>query len=334
MTLSNLPNQYELTIIFVNYKSSLFLDECLTSLTTQTYKNFQIYIVDNTPGNLELDNLKNLKKKYTDVLEIKILKPKYNLGFAGGNNYALRRINSQFILLLNCDTELELDTIEKTMDYLRKNQDVGILCPKILYYNSNNILFFGGGKKNPGTSIFCRAKYNKIIETNYAIGTALFTRIDLIQKVGLLDEIFFMYYEETDWSFRAKKYGYKTIYFPKTIVYHKADLNYKKNYLHSKKNYFSIYLNIRNSIIFAIKCFSFFYLVFFISFFLLKTIIQEIFLSIKYRKSQFIRSLLRALRMGFLLGFRRRTNRNCRKLMRKEIKYLNKFHKISRSTQI
>ena len=342
MSLPKYSKDYELTIIFVNYKSSLLIDDCLKSLTLQMYKNFNVIIVDNSPGNNEYIKLKKLKTKYEKYIEIVLLKPKYNLGFAGGNNYAIKISNSEFLLLLNCDMELAPHTLQKSIDYLKNNFDVGLLSPKILFFNDKKRIWYAGSYLNPKSFEFSyhigwnqkdQGQYDQIKETAYANGAALFIRQEVVNKIGLMDEIFFMYAEETDWNYRAKKNKYKIIYYPGAVVYHKVDLIKKENKLGFRENAFQVYLYTRNKIIFTLKHFSIMTFVIFLIKFELKTTLIEIFLSIIKRNLEFTSSQIRAIFLGLIIGIKRRTNRSCKKLMIKEMKYLRKFTKISRSTQ-
>ena len=335
-------NLAELTIIFINYKCSSVLKECLESLINQTYKKFQIFIVDNSPGVKEYKQLEKLEKSFEGILNIYLFKPKFNLGFAGGNNYALRHVTSKYILLLNCDTELESNTLEKCISFLKENSDVGMLSPKILYFKKKNLIWYAGAYLNPKSIYFSYHiglnqknddKYDVITETSYACGAALFTKREIIEKIGLMDEIFFMYVEEIDWNYRVKKAGYKIGYFPEAVIYHKVDVINKYNRLGFRDNPFQIYLYNRNKIIFTIKHFS---LIDIISFFLkfqFRTIFFEIFWAIINNKSNFFLAQIRSTITGLTIGFRRRTNRNCRKLLKVEMNYLNKFIKISASTR-
>jgi len=333
--LTNIKNK-ELTIILINYKSHDLLRECLNSLKRQTYKNFNVFIVDNTPGNYEYYKLEKYKKKFKQFFEIYLFKPKLNLGFAGGNNLAIKNSNSYFILLLNCDTELESNTLEKCISFLKENSDVGMLSPKILYFKKKNLIWYAGAYLNPRSIYFSYHiglnqknddKYNVITETSYACGAALFTKREIIEKIGLMDEIFFMYVEETDWNYRVKKAGYKIIYFPEAVIYHKVDVINKYNRLGFRDNPFQIYLYNRNKIIFTMKHFS---LIDIISFFLkfqFRTNFFEIFWAIINNKSNFFLAQIRSTIMGLTIGIRRRPNRNCRKLLKAEMNYLNKFIK-------
>jgi len=341
MVIQKENKKYELTIIYVNYKCHHVLEESLISLINQKYSNYIVFIVDNTPGNKEYLKIKKTQEKFKNNFKIVLLKPKYNLGYAGGNNYAIKRSYSKYILLLNCDTELAPNFLQKSIDYLNSNPQVGLLSPKMLYFRYKNLIWYAGAYLNPKSFVFTyhlgrnqkdSDQYNQIKETAYANGTALFVRRDVIKIVGLMDEIFFMYVEEVDWNYRARKSNYKIIYFPKAVVYHKTPLITKKYKSQFRENPFKLYLSTRNIFIFTFKHFSLKVLILFLLIYPLKATLIESLLSIKIIP-EFISSQIRAFYYGLLIGIRRRTNRSCKKIMIKEMKYLNKFEKISRSTQ-
>ena len=170
-------------------------------------------------------------------------------------------------------------------------------------------------------------KYDEIKETDFTNGAALFTTHKVIEEIGLLDEIFFMYAEDSDWSFRAKEKGYKLIYFPETVVYHKVNPITKKTRSGYRENPFQIYLYTRNKIIFTLKYYSLLDVFLFFCIHQVRSTFIEILLSFIQRKPKFLIAQFRALIMGTLIGLRRRTNRNCRTIMKKEYKYLNMFQK-------
>jgi hypothetical protein len=291
----------------------------------------------------EIKYLDSRLKSFKNYFQITLLKPKYNLGFAAGNNYALRRIESQYYLLLNCDTVLiDSNTLSECLDYFRFHNEIGMLSPKICFYSDPNRIWYAGAKVNPASQSFSyhiginqmdKEKFHHIMETDYASGAALFVRNEVIQKIGLMDEIFFMYVEETEWNYRTKEAGYKIIYFPKTRILHKVEVITTKNRFGSRKNAFQPYLYSRNKIIFTLIHFPFKIILFFFGVYQLRTLLAEFFLSIRYHNSQFLSAQIRSIIMGLLIGIRRRTHRKCNRLLRLEMNYLNSFEKNSNSSQ-
>lgn len=324
------------SIILVNFNNNHFTLECLESLNNLTYDNFEIIIVDNgSEYNTYLD-LKRKIKDFEDKLKIKLIRSNYKLYFAAGTNKGLKIAKGDYICLLNNDTEVVSDFLEKPIAYLEKNENVGMLCTKILFFHDKNRIWYAGAYLNPRSIYFSyhiglnqkdNGKYDEIKETDYANGAALFTKHEVFQEIGLLDEIFFMYVEDTDWNLRAKEKGYKLIYFPETVVYHKVNPIKKENRLGYRENPFQVYLYTRNKVIFTLKNYSFLDIILFFCIYQLRATFFEIFLSIRQKKPKFLIAQFRALIMGIVIGLRRRTNRNCRKIMKKEYKYINMFQK-------
>ena len=316
----------ELTIIYVNYNSSEVLEHSLESLIEQNYKEFKVIIVDNSPGKFEFDKIQAFKKKYSNYFKIEAFKPRFNLGFAGGNNYALRRTKSEYLFLLNCDTELTSSFLENTISYLKDHPKVGMLSPKILCFENRNLIWYAGSFLNPKNLHFTDnigfnqtdiGKYNDIKETAYASGAALFTRREVIEQIGYMDEILFMYAEETDWNYRAKKVGYKIVYFPKTSLYH-----YKGSKVTSKRRIFKVYLYTRNQLIFMLKNLKFVDLLFYLCLNYFERLIMELFISFLKKTPKSFYIYIRASFLGLFIGFKRKTNRNCKSVLRKEYLFI------------
>jgi len=324
------------SILLVNFNNNHFTIDCLKSLMKLNYQNFEVIVTDN--GSTQSNYLK-LKKEinfFFSKLNIKLIRSNIKLYFAGGINKAIKESNGEYICLLNNDTEVKPNFLDKIIKYMEKNEDIGMLCPKIVYFTKPNYLWYAGAYLNPRSIYFSyhigmgqkdNEQYDQIKETSYVAGTALFTRKDVIEKIGLLDEIFFMYAEEVDWNYRAKQIGYKLIYFPETVVYHKVNPITKENRLGYRENPFQVYLYTRNKIIFTFKNYSLLDIILFFCIYQLRAALFEILFSILQRKPKFLIAQFRALIMGILIGLRRRTNRNCRKIIKKEYKYINTFQK-------
>lgn len=161
-----------------------------------------------------------------------------NLGYAGGNNWGLQFANGEFILIINNDTIITPSTIAELLNPLLNNKTVGIVCPKILYYTSPNIIQYGGYSKfnfyrgcaksiaNHKTD---SPEFNKPETTHLAHGCAIMTSKSIIQKTGAFPKEFFLYYEEFDWSLRVLKTGFSIFYQPKSTVLHRESVSVGKN---------------------------------------------------------------------------------------------------------
>jgi len=224
---------------------------------------------------------------------------------------------------------------------MKDNPNVAFLSPKILFHFNPKIIWYAGAIIQPHSIYFSRhiglmeqdeKQYNKIQQTDFACGAALCTRKETINSIGFMDEIFFMYVEETDWNLRARKIGLKVVYFPKTSILHKVTKITNRNRWGYRENTFQVYLYTRNKIILALKYFKFREIVLFFLIYECKIFMSEIYISLRLNNYKFIITQIRALILGLFIGVNRRFKRSCKKVMIKEMNYLNNSTKISRST--
>jgi len=181
-------------------------------------------VVDNASKNQEAEVI---AKRYP---QIKVIKSEQNLGFAGGNNLGIKAAHGKYIYLINNDTLFKDFNIQALINKMESSPKIGIVCPKILFaWGTNSIQFagytnlsrifvrnhaIGFGEKDHG-------QYNTAHPTPYAHGAAMLIRHDAIDKVGLMPECYFLYYEELDWSMMFRRAGYQIWYEPKSTIYHK-----------------------------------------------------------------------------------------------------------------
>ena len=171
-----------------------------------------------------------VKDKFPSV---KIIANSENLRFAGGNNvgikYALER-NADYVLLLNNDTEVAPDFLPELVRAAENDKSIGIAGPKIYYYEGNKMIWFAGGKvefwKGWISHIGIRepdyGQYDFAREVDYITGCCMLVKREVIEKIGKLDESFFIYGEDADWSLRASRAGYSLVYVPSSIIWHKV----------------------------------------------------------------------------------------------------------------
>jgi GT2 family glycosyltransferase len=219
----------DISIIIVNWNTKKLLLDCIRSIH-ETVKNisFEIWLVDNasTDGSVEA-----VKQNYPDV---KIIQNTKNLGFAAANNKALKKMQGQYALLLNTDTVLTNGAVEDLFDFMEKNSDAGMACGQLLNQD--------GSKQNsvanfPGIhSLVCnesllqilfpkkflgkRREYKKPVEVDSCIGACLMVRKKAMDEVGLLDENYFFFFEETDWAYRMKQAGWRIYFVPSAKIFH------------------------------------------------------------------------------------------------------------------
>ena len=255
----------KLSIIIVNYNVEYFLEQCLHSVR-KACKNISsdVYVVDNNSvdGSVEM-----VAEKFPEVI---LIANKDNPGFSKANNQAIKISKAEYVLLLNPDTVVEEDTFEKVIDFMDSHPDAGGLGVKMIDGKGNflpeskrglptpSVAFykiFGLSKLFPKSKKF--AKYHlghldndKIHEIDVLAGAFMLMRKETLDKVGLLDETFFMYGEDIDLSYRIILGGYKNYYYPDTSIIHYKGESTKKGSL----NYVFVFYNAM--IIFAKKHFS------------------------------------------------------------------------------
>ena len=221
------PNESSLVvIILVNWNSYHDTLQCVDSIMESTYKNFKIIVVDNGSVDESVERLKERENEYHLILS------KDNTGFTGGNNFGIEcamSMDADFILLLNNDTFIETSAIEIMIDSFKSDTSVGVVTPKIYFHPDRHLLWAAGtsfqqGKlscNNLGYNSEDKEEFNQRIYLDYAVGCALLIRRDVIDSVGVLTEDYFCNYEDADFGLRVNQHGYKILYEPSAIVWHK-----------------------------------------------------------------------------------------------------------------
>ncbi len=243
-----------LSIVFVNYNTSRFIGECIKSIQMYevNYMDYEYIIVDNNSGDTGLDEL---KKNYAFI---KIIKAPGNGGFAYGNNIGIRASTGNYILLLNPDTYLEENAIEKMIDRMESDDTISFIGPQLLYPDKSNQSYFLPKTYLTPWRLFCERfylhrifpksllfnsyyrtymDYNRECYVEQISGAAFLFRRDVVEKIGLLDENYFMYFEESDYCYQAIMHGYKMIYYPESKIIHIGGLGKPVNWNRSTESY-------------------------------------------------------------------------------------------------
>jgi GT2 family glycosyltransferase len=216
------------SIITVNYDHPEVTCQLLASLEKISYKNIEIIVVDNASPN---DDPQIIPDSYPGIIFIKSTE---NLGFAGGNNLAIRQAKGKYILLLNNDTEVAPDFLEPLVEKFEKNPGIGAISPKIRFFDEPDTLqFTGQGPINPytirsfgyGFGQKDVGQFDKDTLTYFVHGAAMMIPTDVIRKTGLMAECYFLYYEELDWGARIRKAGYELWYVHNSLVLHKESVS-------------------------------------------------------------------------------------------------------------
>ena len=256
---------FKLSVIVVNYNVEFFLEQCLNSVK-KALKNVsgEVFVVDNNSIDNSVEMVKNRFPEYN------LIDNKENLGFSKANNQAMRISQGEYVLLLNPDTVVEEDTFEKVVQFMDEHPDAGGLGVRMVDGKGNFLPESKRGLPTPAVAfykifgfakLFPRSKkfgkyhlgYLSEFETNQCevlSGAFMLMRKEALDKVGLLDEAFFMYGEDIDLSYRIIKGGYKNYYFPETRIIHYKGESTKK----SSVNY--VFVFYRAMVIFAEKHFS------------------------------------------------------------------------------
>ena len=263
--MSESTQKYDLSVVIVNYNVVFFLEQCLNSVFAASKNlNVQIFVVDNNSVD---GSINMLKENFSSVV---LIENKENVGFSKANNQAIKRANSPYVLLLNPDTVIEEDTFDKCIDFMNSNADCGGLGLRMLDGKGNflpeskrgfpspSVAFykiFGLSYLFPKSQKFGRYHLGflsefEVNEVDVLSGAFMLLRKVTLEKVGLLDEQFFMYGEDIDLSYRIKLGGYKNYYFPETKIIHYKGESTKK----SSVNYVFVFYNAM--ILFAKKHFS------------------------------------------------------------------------------
>jgi hypothetical protein len=220
------------SIITINYNQVHHTLALLGSLQQLTYPSVEVIVVDNCS---KVDPTADVNFKFPQV---KVLRSESNLGFAGGNNLGVKASSGEYLLFLNNDTEVDPGFLEPLVALFEANPKAGAASSKILYYNTENTIQYAGSTPlNPFTgrnrSIGWMEKdqgqYEELRETAVAHGCAMMVPRAVIDKVGMMPELFFLYYEEVDWCETIKRAGYKIYVVPKSRVFHKESMSVGKN---------------------------------------------------------------------------------------------------------
>jgi len=214
-------------IIVVNWNSYPHTSGCLSSLRKVSYSNFKTIVVDN--GSIDASDLK-LEKEYPEIV---LLRNSENKGFTGGNNRGIEYAIDQhydYLMLLNNDTEVEPDFLDELVKVIDTDPSIGAVQPKFFFLNNKERIWNAGGTiikslgwvRTVGENRTAKEKYDQPKNTEWITGCCFMVRTEIVKKIGGLNDRFFLYYEDVEWSLRIRSLAYKLYYCPKSIIYHAA----------------------------------------------------------------------------------------------------------------
>lgn len=218
-------------IIILNWNGKLDTLECLASIENLDYSAYEVVVVDNGSTDDSVDQIKS------EFPNITVLETGANLGYAGGNNFGIRfavERSANYVLVLNNDVVVAPNLLTEFVEAAGMLPEGSVLGAKVFSYDQPDRLCSLAGqwdselggfhyigqddKDGPG--------YDRFLQVDYIVGCAMFINAKTLADVGLLDERFFLNYEETDWCFRAKELGYRCILVPKAKLWHKVSSSF------------------------------------------------------------------------------------------------------------
>jgi GT2 family glycosyltransferase len=224
-------NHPKIAIIIVNWNGLDDTIECLRSIKDITYANYMVIVVDN--GSTD-NSVTTIQQQFPSV---SIIETHKNLGFAGGNNVGIQRAKKNkcdYYFLLNNDTIVDKNILHELMKGAINNKKAGIFGTKVLRYYDKGVIDHLGGMWNKDTAQFVSigamendsdVKYGDT-PVDYVCGCSILIKKEVVAKIGLLEEKFFLLWEEADYCYRAKKWGYTTSVIPQAKVWHKISASF------------------------------------------------------------------------------------------------------------
>jgi GT2 family glycosyltransferase len=249
-------SRMDVTVIIVNYNTTLLTTQCINSVYTHCRSNiFEIILIDNNSADRGIENITYQFPDLTLILN------KENKGFGRANNQGIAIAKGEFVFLLNSDTLLHSDAIGFFVNYLRQpsHKKIAVCGGELLDTEGKPATSFGNFPglfqlvSSLGFSYFYRSYYRRHLDTgvanydetikevNYVSGAAMMIRVSVLKEVGAFDEDFFLFFEETELSYRIVKAGYKSVIIPEVKITHyeggSSESSYK-NYVRSRQLYY------------------------------------------------------------------------------------------------
>lgn len=219
------------SIITINYNGYKETLELIDSLRLYEDYQYEIIVVDNASPNGDGERL---KKTFSDI---KIICSDKNLGFAGGNNLGYLYAKGEYILYMNNDMTITKPFLKVLVDRLKSSESIGAVSPKIKYEHHPDIIQYAGytpmhpfriSNYQIGVNQKDLGQYDKASPTNFVHGSCMLTSQKVLKRAGFMTDIYFLFYEEFDWSIQLKRSGYEIWYEPSASVLHKESMTAKR----------------------------------------------------------------------------------------------------------
>ncbi len=245
----------KLSIVILHTNDKLIL-ETIESVYKTVKTPFEYILVDN---NRNKDRLNEIKKRFSNL---HILQNPTNYGYARGINVGLQEAKAEYVLALNPDILVFEDTIDRMVRYMEKNKDIAVLGPKLLnadkslqyscrrFPTFSTMLFRRGPFKNKNNAAGEKYEmhdfdHKEVRDVDWLCGGFLLVRKEVFEKIGLMDEFYFLYFDDVDFCRRAHKAG-RVTYFPEALAIHSASYE-------SKKKLFPFLIHIRSMLYYYLK---------------------------------------------------------------------------------
>lgn len=220
-------------IIILNWNGFNDTIECVESCLKLDYHSYEIVLVDNCSSD---GSEAILRKRFP---KLTFIQTGANLGYAGGNNvgirYALEK-NADYFWLLNNDTVVDSKALTELVEILEMEPANGMAGSKILSYSQPSLIYYAGGWVDPNLGASGHVgmgqkddhQFDVLMETGYITGCSLLVKRTVVEEIGFMDEAYFLYCEESEWCLNARRKGYRLMYVPRSVIFHKESVSTKK----------------------------------------------------------------------------------------------------------
>ncbi|MEN6618403.1 MAG: glycosyltransferase family 2 protein [Rikenellaceae bacterium] len=239
----------EISFVVVNYNGIKHTRELLVSIEEHLSEiSHEVIVVDN--GSVNNESLP-LAKEFPKAI---VIRSKSNLGFSGGNNLGIKTSSGRYVMLINNDTLIRDNSVSELVKMLDSDPFIGAVSPKIHFMNPPDTIQFAGFTELTRITLRNRAigynepdrgQYDTPAETASTHGAAMMVRREVIERIGYMPEIYFLYYEELDWCAKMRECGYRLMYQPATLIIHKESQSTGSD------SYLKRYYMTRNRLLFA-----------------------------------------------------------------------------------